>query len=52
MIYDREKILEEIKPSEEEIEKGFRLYKKIREFVRKNLIWKQSFRDLLSRVRV
>ena len=35
MIYDREKILKQIKPSKEEIEKGFRLYKKIREFIRK-----------------
>jgi len=33
MIYNREKILKEIKPSEEEIEKGLKLYRKIKDFI-------------------
>ncbi|MCK4310793.1 MAG: CCA tRNA nucleotidyltransferase [Methanomicrobia archaeon] len=33
MIYDREKILKEIKPSEEELEKGFGIYNNIKEFI-------------------
>ena len=35
MIYDREKILKEIKPSEEELERGFEIYRSIREFILK-----------------